>query len=102
MGRKKVMAHQTMIWFTEEDWALLDFIQEQAGLRTRADTVRLAIRELARKYDSGVVHRVTRRRPSQAGEQGAGATRATGNQGGSGQSGDDPRADQGVQPVHSV
>ena len=72
-GRPKVMARQAMIWFTEEDLALLEFCQEQSGLRTRADTVRLAIRELARKYDRGVVHRVTRR-PGQPGPGGA-ATR---------------------------
>lgn len=48
MGRKKEMTRQTTIWFNDEDWALIDFVQEQHGLRTRADAIRLAIRQAAR------------------------------------------------------
>jgi sulfur relay (sulfurtransferase) DsrC/TusE family protein len=69
MGRRKEMARQTTVWFTEDDWALIEFVKEQSGARTRADALRMAIRAFARQFDPGVVHRVARKRRAAPADQ---------------------------------
>jgi metal-responsive CopG/Arc/MetJ family transcriptional regulator len=42
-------SRQTMVWLSEDDYALLEYIRAQTGLRARVEAIRFAIRNYARQ-----------------------------------------------------
>lgn len=40
---------QTMVWLSDDDYAHLEYIQDQTGVQARVEAIRLAIRSYARE-----------------------------------------------------
>lgn len=64
MPRRKPIqqARQTMVWLSEEDYALLEYLQRKTGIRARVEVIRAAIRQYARQIEAEEIQAIERRR----------------------------------------